>query len=86
MAQAVQFTLKPVDVITATVDLEDVRSYRSSASRNLQGAAQPEFPRVECDIRLGRKAEEIYLSDTLNVSKPIELKILDPMVSTPHRL
>ena len=36
LAQASQFTLKPVDVITATVSLEDVRSYRSSASRNLQ--------------------------------------------------
>jgi NAD+ synthase (glutamine-hydrolysing) len=99
LAQASQFTLKPVDVITATVSLEDVRSYRSSASRNLQvrmtvnperwqlhtnkdlqGAAQAEFPRVECDLWLGQPAEELYLSDTFTVTKPMELKVLDPMV------
>ncbi|KAI4591800.1 hypothetical protein KJ359_012180 [Pestalotiopsis sp. 9143b] len=78
MEQSPQFTLKPVDVITATIDIEEVRSFRSSISRNVQGAAQPDFPRIECDLRLARPAEEVYRSD-LQLSREIELKILDPM-------
>ena len=37
LAQGSQFTLEEVEVITATVDLEDVRSYRAAiGSRGLQ--------------------------------------------------
>ena len=35
-AQGSQFSLDDVEVITATVDLEEVRAYRCSASRGLQ--------------------------------------------------
>ncbi len=39
VAQGSQFSLKDVEVVTATVDLEDVRSYRGSiASRGVQAA------------------------------------------------
>ena len=31
-------------------------------------------------MKLSRSAGDIYLSDTLSVSKEIELKILEPMV------
>lgn len=79
MAQGSQFSLAPVEVTVATVDIERVRSYRSSISRNIQAAKQREFPRVECDIRLSRPAEDIFLSEGLAVSRPIELRILDPM-------
>lgn len=79
MAQAAQYSLKPVDVITATISLEDVRSYRSGMSRNMQAAAQEDFPRVETDLVLSRSASDIYLSKSLQVSKPMELKVLDPM-------
>jgi NAD+ synthase (glutamine-hydrolysing) len=78
MAQGAQFTLKPVDVITATIDIEEVRSFRSSISRNIQAAAQPDFPRIECDIRLSRTADEIHFSD-LKPAREIDLKFLDPM-------
>ncbi|KAL0767185.1 hypothetical protein CaCOL14_010756 [Colletotrichum acutatum] len=78
-AQSSQFSLKPVEVITATISVEEVRSYRSSISRNVQAAAQPDFPRVDCDLRLTRPADEVYLSDHLQIAKEIELKILDPM-------
>ncbi|WYZ35695.1 hypothetical protein EsH8_X_000342 [Colletotrichum jinshuiense] len=79
LAQSSQFSLKPVEVITATVSVEEVRSYRSSISRNFQAAAQPDFPRVDCDLRLTRPADEIYLSDHLRIANEIQLKILDPM-------
>ncbi|KAK5462762.1 glutamine-dependent NAD(+) synthetase [Exophiala xenobiotica] len=79
MKQSTQFSLNPVEVITATIDLEEVRSYRSSISRNVQGAAQPEYPRIDCDLCLSRPADEILFSDTLKLSREISLKILDPM-------
>ncbi|KAL0934142.1 glutamine-dependent NAD(+) synthetase [Colletotrichum truncatum] len=79
LAQSSQFSLKPVEVITATISVEEVRSFRSSISRNVQAAAQPEFPRVDCDLRLTRPADEVYLSDRLRIATEIQLKILDPM-------
>ncbi|KAI0472624.1 glutamine-dependent NAD(+) synthetase with GAT domain-containing protein [Xylariaceae sp. FL0804] len=78
LAQGAQFSLAPVEVTVATVDIEKVRSYRSSISRNVQAAQQPEFPRVDCDIVLSRPAEDAWLSG-LEISRPIQLKIQDPM-------
>ncbi|KAK7981874.1 hypothetical protein PG996_009561 [Apiospora saccharicola] len=63
LEQGSQFSLEPVEVITATIDLEEIRSYRSSISRNVQAAQQADSTRVEWDIRLSQK----------------ELHILDPM-------
>ena len=77
--QSAQYSLRPVDVITSTVDLEEIRSFRTSISRNVQAAAQPDYPRIECDLTLSRSAGEIYLEDSLQLSKEIKLKILDPM-------
>ena len=44
--------MNDVEVVTATVDLEDVRSYRCSPSRGLQAAKQDPYPRLEVDMRL----------------------------------
>lgn len=79
VAQSSQFSLLPVEVTLATIDVEQIRSFRNGHSRGVQAAVQEEFPRIECELKLGRTAEDIYLSPTLHLSKPIELKILDPM-------
>ncbi|RDA88491.1 hypothetical protein CP532_6618 [Ophiocordyceps camponoti-leonardi (nom. inval.)] len=79
LAQGSQFSLAPVQVTIATVDIETVRSYRSSISRNVQAAQQPDFPRVECDLVLSRDVEEIWLSDQPEITQPIELDVLNPM-------
>lgn len=79
LAQGSQFSLSQVEVTVATVDIEEVRSFRSVHSRNIQGAAQPEYPRVECDMRLSRTADELWLSK-LGKSMPMELTIHDPMM------
>ena len=42
IAQGSQFSLDDVEVVTATVDLEDVRAYRSSTSRGLQAVRPTE--------------------------------------------
>ncbi|KIX98569.1 uncharacterized protein Z520_05870 [Fonsecaea multimorphosa CBS 102226] len=52
LAQGSQFSLNDVETITANVDLEDVRSFRVSHSRNLQGAQAAPYPRIPVDIRL----------------------------------
>lgn len=78
LAQSSQFSLLPVEVTVATVDLSRVRSYRTSASRNVQAANQPAYPRVDCDITLSRPSAELFLSGR-SVAKAIEVKILDPM-------
>lgn len=51
--QASQFSLLDVEVVTATVDLEEVRSYRSaSSSRGEQVANLAPLPRVRVDFNL----------------------------------
>ncbi|EGC33152.1 glutamine-dependent NAD(+) synthetase [Dictyostelium purpureum] len=53
VAQGSQFSLVDIEVITATVDLEDVRSVRASfMARCAQANLTPEFPRVRCPISL----------------------------------
>eukprot|EP00002_Diphylleia_rotans_P018596 TRINITY_DN359_c0_g4_i8.p1 TRINITY_DN359_c0_g4~~TRINITY_DN359_c0_g4_i8.p1 ORF type:complete len:616 (+),score=106.78 TRINITY_DN359_c0_g4_i8:794-2641(+) len=53
VAQGSQFSLQDVEVVTATVDLEEVRSYRASIySRSTQAAEVKSFPRQSAPIRL----------------------------------
>ena len=46
------------ETITATVDIEDVRSFRVSHSRNLEAAKQAPYPRIHVDIPIGRPGVE----------------------------
>ena len=52
VAQGSQFSLNDVEVITATIDLEDVRSARAVSSRSMQSAGSENYHRVELDISL----------------------------------
>ncbi|KAJ9618044.1 NAD+ synthetase [Exophiala oligosperma] len=52
LAQGSQFSLNDVETITANVDIEDVRSFRVSHSRNLQAAQAEPYPRIHAEIRL----------------------------------
>ena len=53
LAQGSQFSLRDVEVKTATVDLDEVRSGRAAAaSRSVQAAAQAAYPRIEVDFAL----------------------------------
>ncbi|MCI0396675.1 MAG: NAD(+) synthase [Chloroflexi bacterium] len=53
VAQGSQFSLLDVEVVTATVDLEDVRSYRGAiGSRQVQASASPSVPRIVADFDL----------------------------------
>ena len=48
MGRTAQYGVEEVEVATANIDLEDVRSYRNAVrSRNIKAAASPAFPRVD---------------------------------------
>ncbi len=51
LAQGSQFSLNDVEVITATIDLEEVRSYREQKSRAMQARDQPKYDRIEVDSK-----------------------------------
>jgi NAD+ synthase (glutamine-hydrolysing) len=49
VAQGAQFGLEDVEVVTATIDLDEVRSYRASPSFGMQSTAVDKpYPAVEC--------------------------------------
>ncbi|KAI0083838.1 glutamine-dependent NAD(+) synthetase with GAT domain-containing protein [Irpex rosettiformis] len=52
IAQGSQFSLNDVEVVTATVDLEDVRSHRAVSSRSMQAASAERYNRIEVDFAL----------------------------------
>lgn len=69
--------LSDVEVVTATVDIEDVRTFRSSPSRGMQSQQSPKYLRIELDVRLSRRAKDRYF-DTMGASEPIDLKYHAP--------
>lgn len=62
VAQGSQFSLNDVETVVATVDLEDVRAYRSAKSRALQATKQKAYERVEVDMSLSEDSEDVDFS------------------------
>ncbi|KAK6204428.1 glutamine-dependent NAD(+) synthetase [Scheffersomyces amazonensis] len=63
VAQASQFSLNDVEVVSATIDLDDVRSYRNQKSASLQSVNRKDiYKSLYC---------EIDLSPTSNVFNPL---------------
>ncbi|GAO47416.1 glutamine-dependent NAD(+) synthetase with GAT domain-containing protein [Saitoella complicata NRRL Y-17804] len=56
VAQGTQFSLTDVEVVTATVDLEEVRAHRAQASRGMQAVAAPSYQRIEASKALSKEA------------------------------
>ncbi|KAI4260999.1 MAG: hypothetical protein L6R42_003795 [Xanthoria sp. 1 TBL-2021] len=72
-----QFSLNEVEVVTATIDLESVRSFRSSPSRGLQSQHAQKFPRINLKVRLSKRAED-HDYQIQGQSEPIDLKYHAP--------
>lgn len=66
VAQGAQFSLLDVEVVTATVDLEEVRAYRFAPARNFQAVQAPVYERIEVDFTLSHDSLRI-----LEVPTPI---------------
>ena len=56
VAQGTQFSLRDVEVVTATIDLEDVRAQRAKSSRSMQAAEAERYHRVEVPFALSSGA------------------------------
>ena len=60
IAQGSQFSLADVEVVSATIDIEDVRAHRAKSSRSMQAAGAERYHRIEAPIALSSgKFEEI---------------------------
>ncbi|CAH1250576.1 NADSYN1 [Branchiostoma lanceolatum] len=74
VVQGSQFSLDEVEVLTATLDLEDVRSYRGNFASRARAAAQLEpYPRVMADFSLS-KDDDIFLPSY----EPVEWRYHSP--------
>lgn len=71
-AQASQFSLQDVEVITATCDLEEIRSYRAAPSRGLQAQHSPTFERIETPFSLS--PETVDFDQGRKISLPTEIR------------
>ena len=72
VAQGSQFSPLDVEVVTATVDLEDVRSYRGAiGSRQVQASAAPPVPRIAAEFDLTHTPDHAP-------SPPIEVRYHPP--------
>ncbi|EEP78065.1 glutamine-dependent NAD(+) synthetase synthase [glutamine-hydrolyzing]) [Uncinocarpus reesii 1704] len=72
VAQGSQFSLNDVEVVTATVDLEQVRAFRFAPSRGLQAVRAPEYRRIETPFSLS--AESDQLDPHLSPSPPLDMR------------
>jgi NAD+ synthase (glutamine-hydrolysing) len=76
IAMSSQFSLSDVEVVVGVIDLEDVRSFRTSASRSSQGSQEPAYQRIEVPMALSRKEDNF--NHLLRPSTPIEVQYYSP--------
>ena len=75
LAQGSQFSLKDVEVVTAAVNLQDVRAYRGAkASRAVQASKMEPLPQIDIDFDF----EPAYGNSVLNLSRKIEPHTHEP--------
>jgi NAD+ synthase (glutamine-hydrolysing) len=74
VAQGSQFSLNDVEVVTATVDLNEVRSYRGAISRGLQAAtANAKYQRIQTPFTLSSEDDDADV--TMAPTLPIQPRI-----------
>lgn len=62
VAQATQFSLNDVEVITATIDLEEIRAYRYAISRGLQAArSEAKYHRIQTKFEVSSEEDDSNL-------------------------
>lgn len=62
LAQSSQFSLNDIEVLTATIDLDDVRSYKSLISHGLQSKFSPIYEREFLNIEISPEGNKFDLS------------------------
>ncbi|KAI5478009.1 hypothetical protein MNV49_005701 [Pseudohyphozyma bogoriensis] len=76
VAQGSQFSLNDVEVVTATVDIQEVRAHRTYSSRNYQAARSDTYERVNAQCRLSSENAGDLVE--LEVTKTGEFKYHSP--------
>lgn len=76
VAQGTQFSLNDVEVITATVDLAEIRSFRFRVSRRLQSEPAPKYQRLEVKKHLVQRG--YHADPRVKISPPLEPRIHKP--------
>ncbi|KAG8902475.1 glutamine-dependent NAD(+) synthetase [Tulasnella sp. 403] len=76
IAQGSQFSLDDVEVVTATIDIEDVRSHRTWKSRGMQAAEAERYQRIEVPMALSGEAMD-FLGD-VKLDKALQVKYHTP--------
>lgn len=79
VAQGSQFSLNDVEVVTATIDIEDVRSHRAVSSRSMQAAGAERYERIEVNFALsGGKFDRVKEVQDLVMRDLPEVRIHRP--------
>ena len=80
IAQGSQFSLNDVEVVSATIDIEDVRAHRAKSSRSAQAAAAARYHRIEVPFALsGGKFEKVREGDMIGLDvKPLDVRFHTP--------
>lgn len=72
-AQRAQFSLDGVEVVTTTVDLEEVRSKRYEPSRGLQVVRAPNYGRTETSFSLSPEGRDVRYDKSPSKKQKIRL-------------
>ncbi|KAJ7155494.1 hypothetical protein C8R43DRAFT_1000118 [Mycena crocata] len=82
VAQGSQFSLNDVEVVSATIDIEDVRAHRAKSSRSMQAASTERYHRVEVPFALTSGKFDIVREEDmfglLSGSRPFEVRYHKP--------
>ncbi|KAI0060744.1 glutamine-dependent NAD synthetase with GAT domain-containing protein [Artomyces pyxidatus] len=76
IAQGSQFSLNDVEVVSATIDIEDVRAHRAKSSRSMQAAAAERYHRIEAPIALSDGKFSVI--EEFNKPSPFEMRFHRP--------
>lgn len=68
IAQGSQFSLNDIEVVSATIDIEDVRAHRAKSSRSMQSAQSESYHRIEVPYSLSAGKFEEITSDNVFAS------------------
>ena len=71
VAQASQFSLNDVEVISATVDLDEIWNARYPPARRMQASQEPAYPRVQLDLSLTSTGQNMIPIPLSPIREPV---------------
>ncbi|KAL8741210.1 MAG: hypothetical protein Q9190_006157 [Brigantiaea leucoxantha] len=81
-AQGAQFSLDDIEVVTATIDLEEVRARRYEPSRGLQAVRAPEYQRIETPFSLSPDSSGVKYNISPSRKQGIKYHVPESEIAT----